>query len=67
MTANIHTQNGWVLNGSSYGLLTPDERAEKDGSVAQKQFMARVHEKLGSQVLPRELEEIGLENTPQHD
>ena len=29
--------------------------------------MARVHEKLGSSVLPRELEETGLENTPQYD
>ena len=29
--------------------------------------MARVYERLGSQVLPRELEDIGLENTPQCD
>ena len=29
--------------------------------------MARVHEKLGSQVLPMELEVIGLESTPQYD
>ena len=29
--------------------------------------MARVNEKLGSWFLPRELENIGLENTPQFD
>ena len=29
--------------------------------------MARVYEKLRSQVLPRELEDIGLESTPQYD
>ena len=29
--------------------------------------MARVYERLRSQVLPRELEGVGLENTPQHD
>ena len=29
--------------------------------------MARVYEKMGFQVLPRELEEIGLENTSQYD
>ena len=29
--------------------------------------MPRVYEKLESQVLPRELEDIGLENTPQYD
>ena len=29
--------------------------------------MSRVYERLGSRVLPRELEDIGLENTPQSD
>ena len=29
--------------------------------------MARVYERLGSWVLPRELENIGLENTPQYN
>ena len=29
--------------------------------------MARVYEKLASWLLPRELEDIGLENTPQYD
>ena len=45
----------------SIGLL------DKDGSDAQKHFMARVYERLGSWVLPRELEDIVLENTPQYD
>ena len=29
--------------------------------------MARVHERLGTHVLPRELEDILLEHTPQYD
>ena len=29
--------------------------------------MARVYERLGSQVLPRDLEDIGLENTPHYE
>ena len=29
--------------------------------------MARVYERLESQVLPRELEDVGLEDTPQYD
>ena len=29
--------------------------------------MSRVYERLGSQVLPRELEDLGLEDTPQND
>ena len=29
--------------------------------------MARVHDRLGSCVLPRDLEDLGLENTPQYD
>ena len=29
--------------------------------------MARVYERLGSQVLPRELEDLGIEDTPQYD
>ena len=29
--------------------------------------MARVYERLGSWVLPREFEDIGLETTPQND
>ena len=29
--------------------------------------MARVYDRLGSQVLPRDLNDIGQENTPQYD
>ena len=45
----------------------PDKLLDKNGSDAWEQFMARVYKKLGSQVLPRELEDIGLENTQQYD
>ena len=47
--------------------MTPDELLDKDGSDVQEQFMARVYEKIGSQVLPRELEDTELENTSQYD
>ena len=56
-----------MLHRSMYRPLTQDKTAEKDESDAQEQFMARVHEKLGSWVLPRELEDIGLKITPQYD
>ena len=59
MTAKILTQNGHVLQRSTYRPLTPDEILDKDRSDAQKQFMGRVHKKLGPQVLPRELVDIG--------
>ena len=29
--------------------------------------MARVYDRLGSWVIPRDLEDLGLENTPQYD
>ena len=64
ITAKIFKQNGQVLHRSTY---TPDEIADKDRSDAREQFMVRVHEKSGPQVLPRELEDIGLEITPQND
>ena len=67
MTAKILTENGQVLHRSIYRPLTPEELSDKDGSDAQEQFTARVYEMLGSWVLPRELEDIGLENTPQYD
>ena len=51
----------------TYRPLTPDELLEEYGSDARDQFMARVYKRLGSQVLPRELEDIELENTPQYD
>ena len=56
-----------MLHRSTYRPLTQDELLGKDGLDVKDQFMARVYEKLGSRVLPRELEDIGLENTPQHD
>ena len=65
-TTKILTENGQVLH-RSYRLLTPYELLDKDGSDAQERFMARVYERLGSWVLPRELKDIGLENTPQYD
>ena len=47
--------------------LTPDRITGKDGSNAQEQFIARVHEKLGSRVLPREFKDIQIEIMPQYD
>ena len=67
MTVKILSENGQVLHRSTYRLLTPDELADKDSWDAWEQFMARVHEKLGSQVIPKELENTGLESTPQYD
>ena len=67
MTAKILTQNGQVLHRSTYRPLTPDEITNKDVQDAQEQFMTRVYERLGSQVLPKELEDIGLESTTQCD
>ena len=67
MTAMILTENGLVLHRSMHRPLTPDELSDKDRSDAQEQFMAGVYEKLGSQVLPRELEDTGLKNTPHYD
>ena len=67
MMAKILTENGQVLHRSTYRLLTPDELLDKDGSDAQDQFMTRVYEWLGSQVLPRELDDIRLENTSWYD
>ena len=67
MTNKILTQNGPVLQRSTYRPLTPDEVTNKDRLDAQEQFMAKVYEKLESRVLPRELVDLGLENTPQYD
>ena len=64
MMAKILTDNGQVLHRSTYRLLTPDEIYDKVGSYAWEQFMARVYEKLGSQVQPRELEDKWIEDTP---
>ena len=46
---------------------TSDQLADKDWTDAQAQFMAGICLRLGSQVLPRELDDIELENTPQYD
>ena len=40
---------------------------DKDGPDAQEQFMARVHDRLGSHVLSRDLEGLRLEDSPQYD
>ena len=61
------TENRQVLHRSQYRLLTPEAVSKKDGSDAQEQFMARVFERLGSWVIPRENEDIRLENTLQYD
>ena len=56
-----------MLHRSTYRPLIFDEIADKDGLDVQDQFMARVYERLGSQVLPRELEDIGLEKMLQYE
>ena len=65
ITPKILTENGQVFHRSTYRPLTPGKLLDKDGPDAWDQFMARVHEKVDSCVLPRELEYIGIENTPQ--
>ena len=56
-----------LFHRSTYIQLTPDELLDKGESDAQVKFMTRVYERLGSFVLPRELEDKGLESTPQYD
>ena len=46
--------------------MTPSEIADTDGLDAREQFMAKVYEKFESRVLPKELENIGLENTQKY-
>ena len=67
MTTKILTENGQVLHRSTYRPLTPDEVLDKDVSDAWEQFTFRVYEQLESRVLPRELEDKGLEKTPQYE
>ena len=67
ITAKILTENGQVLHRSTYRPWTPDEVLDKEGKEAQDQFMARVYERLGSWVLPRDMADMGLENTLQYD
>ena len=52
MTAKILMQNEQVLHRSMYRLLALDEIADNDGPDAKEQFMAGVHEKLGSGSYP---------------
>ena len=67
MTTKILTENGQVLHRNTYRLLTPDKLLDKERSDAKENFMARVCKRLVSWVLPRELEDIGLENTLKYD
>ena len=67
MTAMVPTQNRKVHQRSINRALTPDEIAEKEGPYTYEQFMAKAHEKFEFWVLPRKLEESGLENIPQCD
>ena len=67
MMAKILIENGQILHRSTYRPLILDELLDKDGLDAQHQFMARVCERLGFWILPRELEDIGLKNTPWYD
>ena len=67
ITTKIFSENGQVLHRSTYKPLTPDVLLDKDGPDAQEQFMARVYKRFWSQVLSRELENIGLESIPQND
>ena len=67
MTTKIFTENGHVLHRPTYQPLTTDELLDRDRSDAHKQFIARVYERLGSCILPRDLEDLGLEDTPQYD
>ena len=67
MTAKILTENGQVLHRSTYQPLTPDKLLDRDGSDTYDQFMTRFYKRLGLQVLSIELEDVGLEDTPQYD
>ena len=64
MTIKIFTKLEQVLHKSTYQPLTPDELLDKDGSDACEQFISRFYERLGSHILPIELEDIGLESIP---
>ena len=63
MTTNIPTENEQVLHRSPHRPLTPDETLDKDGPDTLEQSIARVCEKLETQVLPREWEDIEIEDT----
>ena len=65
MTIKILKENRQVLHRSA--LLIPDELLDKDGSDDQETFVIRVYEKLGLQVMTRELDDVGQVDTPQYD
>ena len=67
ITTKVFTEKGQLLHRSTHQLLTPDELLDKEGSGTQEQFMARVYDILGFHVIPRDLEELELENTLQCD
>ena len=67
MTTKVLNENGQVLHRSTYRPLTPNELLDKDGTKTQEQFMATVYDRLGFQILPRDLEDIRLENTLKYD
>ena len=67
MMAKVLTQNGQVLHKSTFIPFTSDDLVDKEGQDACYQFVIRVYNRLGSWVLPRDLEDKGLENTPQYD
>ena len=46
-------------------LNTPDQVSDQEGSDAKEQFMSRVHKRLGSHVLARDMEDTWLEDAPQ--
>ena len=56
----------WYTYSVPYLTFDPNEIADNDESDAQDNFMTRVPEKLGSWVLHRELEDIGLKMTSQY-
>ena len=53
--------------GQHTNSLTKDELLDKDRSDTCEQCVAIVYERLGSHILPREFEDVGLEETPQYD
>ena len=65
--AKILNENGQVFHRSTYWPVTSDKLLDRDRSDAWEQFIARVYERLGSHILPRALEDVVLENTPQYD
>ena len=57
MTAKVLTENEKVLHRSTHQSFTQDELQVKDGSVASEQLMTRVYDRLGSLVIPKDMED----------